>query len=158
VNGVDLDKGHSEDRRRLFHHAQQFGHIFSDSLYQNLHIAKPKASVQAIQDALIWAELPQWTNEDDLNRWLGPEGIPISGGEQKRLLLARAYLSDAPIWLLDEPFEGLDEATVNALVTKINIAAQHKIIIIASHVFPASLKTSSTFNITQRIELEDALN
>jgi ATP-binding cassette subfamily C protein CydC len=148
VNGVDLDKAHAEDRRRLFHHAQQFGHIFSDSLHQNLLIANPKANVQAIQDALIWAELPQWANEDDLNRWLGPQGIPISGGEQKRLLLARAYLSDAPIWLLDEPFEGLDEATVNALVTKINIAAQQKFIIIASHVFPASLKTTDTLKIS----------
>ena len=148
VNGVDLDKNHSEDRRRLFHHAQQFGHIFSDSLYQNLLIANPSAGTQEIQNALIWAELSQWIDEDGLNRWLGPQGIPISGGEQKRLLLARAYLANAPVWLLDEPFEGLDKTTVDALVEKMNAMAQHRIIIIASHIFPTALKTTDTLKIS----------
>ena len=64
---------------------------------------------------------------------LGDEGIGLSGGERRRLALARLILIDPAIWLLDEPTEGLDRALATAVLDDILAAAAGKIVLLATH-------------------------
>ncbi|OYW78802.1 MAG: hypothetical protein B7Z26_09170 [Asticcacaulis sp. 32-58-5] len=70
-----------------------------------------------------------------LDLWIGDGGVTLSGGEKKRLGIARALLRDAPILILDEPTEGLDAATetrlINALETRLK--AEPRGLILISH-------------------------
>ena len=68
-----------------------------------------------------------------LNLWLGDGGRPLSGGEQRRLGLARILLNNAPILLLDEPTEGLDRETERQILRLILQHADNKTLIIVTH-------------------------
>ncbi len=146
INEQALNEINPGRLRRTVHHMEQFGHIFSGTLAANLRVANPKASDQQLLDALKWAELHQWTTPESLRVWLGAEGLPISGGEEKRILLARVYLTDANILLLDEPFEALDASTIASLGPKIQALSKHKCIVVASHIQPDSLEIQETLS------------
>lgn len=148
INGIELRDTPLEQRRKRLHYAEQHAHILNDTLAENLRLAAPNADDTALFDALTWAGLATWANPSMLTVWLGHEGRPISGGEQKRLTLARAKLSDAPIWLLDEPFEGLDQDHINFLAQQIKTESQHRLIIIASHIVPETLSHSEVVSMT----------
>jgi ATP-binding cassette subfamily C protein CydC len=149
ISGLSVNQLTQAERCHYLFYGEQFSHIFSDTLAQNLMMASTKPLKQEqLYNALIWAGLPEWGNEATLRGWLGPEGKPVSGGEKKRIMLARAYLSDKPIWLLDEPFEGLDEQMAELLATRINEIAKSRLIIIASHISPKNLMVKSTINLS----------
>jgi ATP-binding cassette subfamily C protein CydC len=116
---------------------EQFPYVLSDTLAENLRVANRDAS-----DCQLVATLKQvgLGEVGDLNQWLGEHGRPLSGGEKKRLGLARAILSSANVLLLDEPFESLDEQNVEKVTEIINGLASHKIIVLATHILPQSLK------------------
>lgn len=84
---------------------------------------------------------------DDLDCWIGTGGRQLSGGEQKRVALARVMLSDADVWLLDEPFEALDSGAIEKVTQALNTAAEHHLIVVATHVFPAGLHTALTIQL-----------
>ncbi|WP_157954322.1 ATP-binding cassette domain-containing protein [Saccharospirillum mangrovi] len=140
LNGQSGDVLTDTQRRACFHLSEQFGHVFSDTLAANLRLAKPDASDAECLAALRWAELDDWANADDLEMWIGEPGRPLSGGEQKRLNLARAWLRDAPVWLLDEPFEGLDDSRQQRLAKRLHAVAQQRLVILASHLRPPALQ------------------
>lgn len=140
LNGVAGTELGAEQRRACFHLSEQFGHVFSDTLAANLRLAKPDASDADCCAALRWAGLEDWATNDSLMMWVGEPGRPLSGGEQKRLNLARAWLRDAPVWLLDEPFEGLDEARQQQLAERLQQKAAERMLILASHQRPVTLQ------------------
>ncbi len=74
-----------------------------------------------------------------LSTWVGIAGRPLSGGEKKRVALARAILAKARVLLVDEPFEGLDIHTQQRVCDVLNRYATDKLVIIASHVTPKAL-------------------
>jgi ATP-binding cassette, subfamily C, bacterial CydC len=92
--------------------AQQV-HLFNTSIGENLRIARPQASTaemeQALQEAGILEEVRQMP--DGLDTMVGEMGMRLSGGQARRVAIARAFLKDAPILILDEPTEGLDAAS-----------------------------------------------
>ena len=110
-------------------------HVFSDTLRQNLQIANP----QPLSDERMIAVLSAvglgklLDDEKGLEQWLGDGGRPLSGGEQRRLGLARILLNDAPILLLDEPTEGLDRETERNVLKLIFNHAQGKTLIMVTH-------------------------
>lgn len=111
-------------------------HVFSDTLRQNLQFA----SVDEISDEKMIEVLHQVglsklleQEEKGLNLWLGDGGRPISGGEQRRLGLARILLNNAPILLLDEPTEGLDRETERHILRLILQHAENKTLIMVTH-------------------------
>ena len=94
-------------------------HVFGTTVLENLRVARGDVTPDDATDALTRVGLGRWLAAlpDGLDTLLGPDARTVSGGERRRLLLARALLSPAPILLVDEPAEHLDPATADALVT-----------------------------------------
>jgi len=65
---------------------------------------------------------------------LGEGGLGLSGGQARRLALARLFLTDAPLWLLDEPTEGLDSATAEDVLERLKARAGSRTLLIATHI------------------------
>lgn len=116
---------------------EQFPYVLSDTLEENLRVVNRNASNVRLLTTLEQAGLGHLTN---LGQWLGEHGLPLSGGERKRLGLARAMLSDANILLFDEPFESLDEQNIEKVVQIINDLASKKMIVLATHILPSNLQ------------------
>ena len=110
-------------------------HTFSDTLRNNLQIAaKTKISDERMSEMLNQVGLSKLLEQENgLNLWLGEGGRPLSGGEQRRLGLARILLNDAPILLLDEPTEGLDRETERRILHLILQHCQQKTLIMVTH-------------------------
>jgi ATP-binding cassette subfamily C protein CydC len=91
----------------------QATHLFDDTLRNNLLIADPRASDQQLISMLETVALTDLLDElpEGLDTWLGAYGKQVSGGEARRIALARALLRNTGLIVLDEPFTGLDEAT-----------------------------------------------
>ena len=70
---------------------------------------------------------------EGLNTWVGESGVKVSGGEARRIALARLYLKDAPILILDEPTEGLDSETERDVFQALSVFATKKTIIMVTH-------------------------
>lgn len=110
-------------------------HIFSDTLRNNLQIANSQLiNDEKMRDILKLVGLKNLLEQpEDLDLWLGDGGRPLSGGEQRRLGLARILLNDAPILLLDEPTEGLDRETERQILKLILAHCQHKTLLMVTH-------------------------
>lgn len=134
LNGQPLSQWTVAERRQRLHLAEQHGHVFTGTLLENLRMSAPTASEADCIEALRNAGLTEWAQPDRLLQWLGEGGVPISGGERKRLLLARALLSPAPVLLLDEPLEGLDKKTQQAIMPTLQALAQSKLVVVVSHI------------------------
>ena len=111
-------------------------HVFSDTLRQNLQFASAdKISDEKMIEVLHQVGLSKLLEQEGkgLNLWLGDGGRPLSGGEQRRLGLARILLNNAPILLLDEPTEGLDRETERQILRLILQHAENKTLIMVTH-------------------------
>ncbi|MCJ0762721.1 thiol reductant ABC exporter subunit CydC [Variovorax terrae] len=110
--------------------------LFQDSLRDNLRLACPGAA-----DAQLWAALQAAGLEETaqalpqgLDTRLGEGGLGLSGGQARRLALARLLLRQVPLWLLDEPTEGLDAATARDVLGRLHGLSQERAILVATHV------------------------
>ncbi|MDU8923886.1 cysteine/glutathione ABC transporter ATP-binding protein/permease CydC [Pasteurellaceae bacterium LIM206] len=121
--------------RQQFCFLTQRVHTFSDTLRNNLQIA----GAEKIEDSVMLEVLNRVglnnlaTQPQGLDIWLGDGGRPLSGGEQRRLGLARVLLNDAPILLLDEPTEGLDRETERQVLRLILQHSRHKTLLMVTH-------------------------
>jgi ATP-binding cassette subfamily C protein CydC len=140
LNGRNLQELPLTQRRATLYLAEQFSRVLSDSLEHNLRLAAPDADQAALVEALKWSELEHLVEDPGLRQWIGEQGRPLSGGERKRLSLARAYLSNAPIWLLDEPFAGMDAELAQHLAKKLTVVANDRLVLVVSHDTPAALR------------------
>ena len=108
-------------------------HLFSATLRDNLLLASPSASDETLCAMLEKVGLHKLLEDDGLNGWLGEGGRQLSGGELRRLAIARALLHDAPLMLLDEPTEGLDATTENQILTLLEQEMQGKTMVMVTH-------------------------
>lgn len=83
----------------------------------------------------------------ELEMWLGKGGRRLSGGEGRRLSLARAWLAKPAVWLIDEPFEGLDKANVEGVAESLLTQSKTSLVIIATHVLPPMVAENAPLTI-----------
>jgi ATP-binding cassette subfamily C protein CydC len=108
------------------------------------------------EDAAIWAALDQAAIGDfvrslpnGLDSWLGEGGAGVSGGQGRRLALARALLSAAPILILDEPCAGLDADTEREFMSLLNTLEANKTVILIVHRLTGVEKLDRIWRISQ---------
>ncbi|MFY9349756.1 MAG: thiol reductant ABC exporter subunit CydD [Sphingobium sp.] len=108
--------------------------ILSGTLAENIRLARPGASDEAVLDAARRAGLTAVMEaREGLATWLDVEGAGLSGGERRRIGIARALLRDAPLWLLDEPTADLDAATAEVVLHALRSAMAGRTVLLVTH-------------------------
>jgi ATP-binding cassette subfamily C protein CydC len=110
--------------------------LFQDSLRDNLRLADQNAHDAKLMDILAAAGLGDFVAQlpEGLDTALGESGLGLSGGQARRLALARLLLRDTPLWLLDEPTEGLDGNTARDVLRRLEGHMRGRSVIIATHI------------------------
>lgn len=132
--GVQQANADENAWRQQFSLLLQQQQLFTGSLRDNLRLASADATDEQLWQALRLARLEDMVLErGGLDFMVGPEGLHLSGGQARRLALARVLLRDSPVVLLDEPFTGLEAETANALLADMQEAFKDKILIMVTH-------------------------
>jgi ABC-type multidrug transport system fused ATPase/permease subunit len=118
LDGCDLGEYAQDDVRRLVALSSQDAHLFSTSIRENVRFARPGANDEEIAAALRRAGIWDWVSSlpEGLETYAGEAGDQVSGGQRRRIALARAFLSGASLLILDEPTAHLDRRTAEAIL------------------------------------------
>ncbi|MCF7985129.1 MAG: thiol reductant ABC exporter subunit CydC [Thiohalocapsa sp.] len=135
LGGEPLEAFPGEQLRDRIALVSQHPHLFDASIRENLLIAAPDASVGLIEQACATAQIDRFIADlpEGYDTWVGETGVRVSGGQARRIAIARALLKDAPILLLDEPTEGLDAPTERALMDAIRRLMQGRTVLLITH-------------------------
>lgn len=136
----------TSDLRQNMAYVTQDTYLFDSTLEENLRIAKRDATMEELIEACKKANLYDFIQSlpDGFNSRVGELGDSLSGGERQRLGIARAFLYDSPIILLDEPTSNLDSLNESIILNALKAHSQDKTIILVSH-------RASTMSIADRI-------
>ena len=134
INGQSITAFSEEALRSVMSVVPQRVHVFSDTLRNNLLLANESATDEALCEVLEQVGLENLLeNKLKLNAWMGEGGRQLSGGEQRRLGIARALLHNTPLVLMDEPTEGLDAQTEQQILTLLKDKCADKTLIVITH-------------------------
>lgn len=133
LNGKPLQELNETTLRAVISVVPQRVHLFSATLRDNLLVAAPDANDEQLSNMLERVGLEKLLLDSGLNSWLGEGGRQLSGGELRRLAVARALLHDAPLMLLDEPTEGLDAETERQILDLLAQVTVDKTVVMVTH-------------------------
>ncbi len=135
LGGTDIAALSADELRTRFGWLSQDSHLFDDTIRANLLLGRPDADEAALWRALDQAEVGEFVRglPEGLDTWLGEGGARVSGGQGRRVALARALLSEAPVLILDEPCAGLDAQTEQAFLKTLNGLPAGRTLILISH-------------------------
>jgi len=135
LNGIDMREFALADLRRVIGLVTEDAHLFDTTIEENLRIARPDATQAQMRDALRQARLLDWvqTLPSGLQTLVGERGAKLSGGQRRRLALARALLADFPVLVLDEPTEHLDDETAQAVMADLLDATRDRAVLLITH-------------------------
>jgi len=135
INGAELDILVPAARTRMLGWIGQKPVIFAGTIEENIRFANPAASEDELKDAIrnahleeLIASLPQ-----GIKTRLGEGGFGVSGGQAQRIAIARAFLKDAPLLLLDEPTSHLDPAVERDILESLKHLAAGRTVVLATH-------------------------
>jgi ABC-type multidrug transport system fused ATPase/permease subunit len=135
LDGHDLTSFAADDVRSVIGGCPQDPHLFNATIRDNLRLARPDATDEDLEGAAARARLLPWITS--LPRgWdtpVGTGGAAVSGGERQRLALARAFLADPALLILDEPTAHLDPATRRALTADLLRATEGRSVLFITH-------------------------
>lgn len=134
-DGIDIRGLKLASLRRQLAVVLQDSYIFNATIGENIAIGKPGASRSEIRKAAVAAGADEFIRSlpEGYDTSLGEGGAGLSGGQKRRLAIARAFLRDAPIILLDEPTTGLDSASEQAVAEAVRRLAIGRTTITVTH-------------------------
>jgi ABC-type multidrug transport system fused ATPase/permease subunit len=135
IGGRDINKINTDNLRDLQSYVTQETHLFRDSIAANLRVAKPDATLEELESACKKASVHDFvqTLPQGYETPVGELGDTLSGGERQRLGLARAFLHDAPLLLLDEPTSNLDSLNEAVILKSVAAERDQKTVVLVSH-------------------------
>jgi ATP-binding cassette subfamily C protein CydC len=135
LNGQNFRHFDSDDLLLNFGMLSQRSQLFAATIKENLLIAKPKATMAELNAAIKASGLEKLISylPEGIDTWVGESGLKVSGGEARRIALARLYLKNAPVLILDEPTEGLDSETEIEIFNELAKFAVNKTLIMVTH-------------------------
>ncbi|MBL4278885.1 cysteine/glutathione ABC transporter ATP-binding protein/permease CydC [Vibrio fluvialis] len=133
IAGTRLQEWKESDLRAAISVVSQRVDILNGSLRDNLIMAKPTANDNELSATLERVGLSKLLEAPGLDAWLGDGGRQLSGGEKRRIGIARALLHNGPILLLDEPTEGLDKQTEQQIMALFKSHFENKTVIFITH-------------------------
>jgi ABC-type transport system involved in cytochrome bd biosynthesis fused ATPase/permease subunit len=115
--------------------ADQRAQLFAGTVRSNVTLGRPGATDEEIEAVLRATRLADWvsTLPEGLDTPVGEDGVSVSGGERRRLSVARALLAPGPLLILDEPTSGLDTALAEQLVDGVFAAAGERSVLLITH-------------------------
>ena len=135
ISGTPVDRVNTRNLRDMESFVTQETHLFHDSIRNNLRIAKLDAMEEEIQEACKKASVHDFIMSlpQGYDTPVGELGDTLSGGERQRIGLARAFLHDAPLMLLDEPTSNLDSLNEAVILKSLREEKKDKTVVLVSH-------------------------
>ncbi len=135
VDGVDVRDWNLEALRRNISIIEQDVFLFSRSITENITFGKPDATREEVEGAARAAQADDFihTFKDGYDTVIGERGVTLSGGQRQRLALARAFLTDPRILILDDSTSAIDSATEDKIQRAIFAAARGRTTLIITH-------------------------
>ena len=151
VDGEDVRKIPTRHLRDMESYVTQETHLFHDSIANNIAVGSPAASREAIIEVAKKASIHDFIMKlpKGYDTEVGELGDTLSGGEKQRIGIARAFLHDSPLILMDEPTSNLDSLNEGIILKSLREAAEKKTVVLVSH-------RKSTMNIVDTVfEMKD---
>ena len=135
VDAEDVRKIPTKHLRDMESYVTQETHLFHDSIANNIAIAKPGATREEIMEAAKKASIHEFIMAlpKGYDTEVGELGDTLSGGEKQRIGIARAFLHDAPLILMDEPTSNLDSLNEGIILKSLKESAKKKTVVLVSH-------------------------
>ena len=151
VDGADVREILTKHLRDMESYVTQETHLFHDSIANNIAIAKPGATREEIMEAAKKASIHDFimTLPKGYDTEVGELGDTLSGGEKQRIGIARAFLHDAPLLLMDEPTSNLDSLNEGIILKSLKESGKKQTVVLVSH-------RTSTMNVADTVyEMEN---
>lgn len=135
INGKSIDDINTDELRDMQSYVTQETWLFNDTIFNNIIVANPMASKEEVVEACKRAGIDEFIQElpEKYDTNIGELGNSLSGGERQRIGIARAFLHNSPMVLLDEPTSNLDSLNESYVLNSIEELSKEKTVVLVSH-------------------------
>lgn len=135
IDGIDIRNVSVTSLRRQISIVPQDSTLFPTSVAENIRYGRPEATDEEVRAAAVAAHADEFVSAlgEGYDTLIGEGGVLLSGGERQRIALARAFLKDAPILILDEPTSSLDAATEAMILESLERLTQGRTTFVIAH-------------------------